>query len=77
MIRTFITKVFSIGIVGTTMLTLGFKLDGGFDTAMHVSDLDDPHTHLTELKQHFKLMTNHCNNLVKMGSMRIIIQNPL
>ena len=37
--------------------------------SMRVTDSDDPTTHLTELKQHFKLMTKRYENLIQMGSM--------
>ena len=36
--------------------------------SMCVNDTDDPKTHLTELKQHFELMTKHYENLGQMGS---------
>jgi hypothetical protein len=35
---------------------------------MKLSNNDDPKTYLAELKQHFQLMLQHHNNLIKMGS---------
>jgi gag-polypeptide of LTR copia-type len=37
-------------------------------TSMKLSDSEDPKTHLAELKEHFQPMTQHCNNLIEMGS---------
>jgi len=37
-------------------------------TTMQFIDSDDPHAHLTELKQHFELMRKRYDNLVEMGS---------
>ena len=39
--------------------------------SMKFDDNDDPKTHLAEVKQHFQLMTEHHNNLMKMGSCHI------
>ena len=36
--------------------------------SMKLADNDDPKTHLEELKQHFKTMLQHCDNLLKIGS---------
>jgi hypothetical protein len=36
--------------------------------SMKLSDNDDPKTHLAELKQHFQLMLQRHDNLIKMGS---------
>ena len=36
--------------------------------SMKLQDNDDPKTHLSELKQHFQLMLQHCKNLIKIGS---------
>jgi len=35
---------------------------------MKLTDNDDPKAHLTELQQHFQVMLQHRDNLVKMGS---------
>ena len=35
---------------------------------MKLIDNDDPRTHLTELKSHFQLMLQHCDNLIVIGS---------
>ena len=37
-------------------------------TSMKLSDNQDSKTHLAELKQHFQLMLQHRDNLLKMGS---------
>jgi len=37
-------------------------------SAMKLSDNDDPKTHLSEMKQHFQLMLQRHENLMKMGS---------
>ena len=37
-------------------------------SSMKLEDNDDPKTHLSELKQHFQLMLQHHENLMKMGS---------
>ena len=37
-------------------------------TSMKLFDNEDAKTHLSELKQHFQLMLQCCNNLVQMGS---------
>ena len=36
--------------------------------SMKLAENDDPKTHLVEMKQHFQLMVQHCDNLTKMGS---------
>jgi len=36
--------------------------------SMRLDDNDDSKAHLTELKQHFQVMTQHRDNLIKMGS---------
>jgi hypothetical protein len=36
--------------------------------SMKLSDIYNPKTHPAELKQHFQLMSQHHNNLTKMGS---------
>ena len=36
--------------------------------SMKLQDNDNPKTHLSELKQHFQLMLQHCKNLIKIGS---------
>jgi hypothetical protein len=52
----------------TTKSTL-YLLDAKDELAsMKLGDTEDPKTHLTELKEHFQLMTQHCNNLIEMGS---------
>ena len=33
-----------------------------------LNENEDPKTHLTELKAHFQLMVQHCDNLIQMGS---------
>ena len=35
--------------------------------SMKLNDNDDPKTHLTEMKQHFQLMSQCCDNVIKMG----------
>ena len=35
---------------------------------MKLTDNDDPKSHLAEVKQHFQLMMEHHDNLIKMGS---------
>jgi gag-polypeptide of LTR copia-type len=37
-------------------------------SSMKLADNDDPKTHLSESKQHFQLMLQHHNNLIKIGS---------
>jgi exopolyphosphatase/pppGpp-phosphohydrolase len=37
-------------------------------SSMKLADEDDSKTHLTELKQHFQLMLQHRDNLIKIGS---------
>ena len=37
-------------------------------SSMQLADNDDPKTHLSELRQHFQLMVQHHENLLKMGS---------
>ena len=37
-------------------------------SGMRLADNDDPKTHLSELKQHFQLMLQRHENLLKMGS---------
>ena len=37
-------------------------------TSMKLADNDDPKSHLAEVKQHFQLMMEHHDNLIKMGS---------
>ena len=37
-------------------------------SSMKLNDNDNPKTHLSELKQHFQLMLQHHNNLMKIGS---------
>ena len=37
-------------------------------SSMKLEDNDNPKTHLSELKQHFQLMLQHHENLMKMGS---------
>ena len=52
----------------TTKSTL-FLIDAEDQLAtMQVSNSDNPHTHSTKLKQHFKLMTKQHDNLISMGS---------
>ena len=52
----------------TTKSTLYLKDVEDQLTNMKLSDNDNPKTHLTEPKQHFQLMSQHHNNLIKMGS---------
>ena len=52
-----------------TMKSTLYLLDAEDELAsMKLSDTDDPKTHLAELKEHFQLMMQCCNNLIKMGS---------
>ena len=52
----------------TTKSTL-FLLDAEDQlTSMKLTDNADPKTHLSELKEHFQLMTHRHDNLLKMGS---------
>ena len=53
----------------TTMKSMPYLIDTDDQLAsMQLMDLDDPRTHLIELKQHFELMGKQCDNLLKMGS---------
>jgi len=58
----------AVKVDATTKSTL-YLLDAEDQLAsMKLSDNDDPKTHLAELKQHFQLMLQHHDNLIKMGS---------
>src|ERR1700677_1726394 len=51
------------------MKSMLYLLDAKDELAsMKLSDNEDLKTHLTKLKEHFQLMTQHCNNLIEMGS---------
>jgi len=58
----------AVKVDATTKSTL-YLLDAEDQLAsMKLSDNDDPKTHLAELKQHFQLMLQRHDNLIKMGS---------
>ena len=52
----------------TTKSTLYFLDAEDALASMKLSDTNDPKTHLAELKEHFQLMMQCCNNLIEMGS---------
>ena len=55
--------------VDATMKSTLFLLDAEDQLAsMKLTENDDPKAHLTEVKQHFQLMGQRHNNLLKMGS---------
>ena len=37
-------------------------------TSMKLEENNDPKTHLLEMKQHFQIMAQRCDNLIQMGS---------
>ena len=55
--------------VDATTKSMIYLLDAEDQLAsMKLTDNDDPKSHLAEVKQHFQLMTEHHENLIKMGS---------
>ena len=62
-------EMWKVVVADVTMKSTLFLLDAEEQLmSMKLSDNQDPKTHLAELKQHFQLMLQRRDNLIKMGS---------
>ena len=63
-------EMWKVVVADVTMKSMLFLLDAEEQLmSMKLSDNQDSKAHLVELKQHFQLMLQHWDNLLKMGSM--------
>ena len=61
--------MWEVVVVDVTTKSMLFLLDAEEQLmSMKLVDNQDPKIHLAKLKQHFQLMLQHWDNLIKMGS---------